>query len=152
MVTADTDVAELLSLVQSTGRKEEESTKYIDSMAELVKKGMEESIFIRFDFSYDKIIMKMFFFSGIETATVDLKKETEEKIWQEGILRHVPVFGNLVNWWSPLAKNAVKGRWLDLEAGVVRSTEVIYEKMAQVEESESNESVSAALNDDAPME
>lgn len=39
MVTADTDVAELLSLVQSTGRKEEESTKYIDSMAELVKKG-----------------------------------------------------------------------------------------------------------------
>lgn len=40
MVTADTDVAELLSLVQSTGRKEEESTKYIDSMAELVKKGM----------------------------------------------------------------------------------------------------------------
>jgi len=43
MVTADTDVAELLSLVQSTGRKEEESTKYIDSMAELVKKGMKKS-------------------------------------------------------------------------------------------------------------
>lgn len=40
MVTADTDVAELLSLVQSTGLKEEESSKYIDSMAELVKKGM----------------------------------------------------------------------------------------------------------------
>lgn len=43
MVTADTDVAELLSLVQSTGRKEEESTKYIDSMAELVKKGIKKS-------------------------------------------------------------------------------------------------------------
>lgn len=40
MVTSDTDVAELLSLVQSTGRKEEESTKYIDSMAELVKRGI----------------------------------------------------------------------------------------------------------------
>ncbi|XP_027840497.2 pyridoxal-dependent decarboxylase domain-containing protein 1 [Aphis gossypii] len=126
MVTADTDVAELLSLVQSTGRKEEESTKYIDSMAELVKK-------------------------GIETATVDLKKETEEKIWQEGILRHVPVFGNIVNWWSPPAKNAVKGRWLDLEAGVVRSTEVIYEKKAQIEESEGNENVTVAA-DDVPME
>ncbi|VVC28517.1 Hypothetical protein CINCED_3A023170 [Cinara cedri] len=121
MVTADTDVAELLSLVQSTGQKEEESTKYIDSMAELVKK-------------------------GIETATVDLQKETEEKIWQEGILRHVPVFGNLVNWWSPPAKNAVKGRWLDLEAGIVRSTEPIYEKKAQVEESDNNESVSAAVD------
>jgi hypothetical protein len=90
-------------------------------------------------------------FLGIETATVDLKKETEEKIWQEGILRHVPVFGNLVNWWSPPAKNAVKGRWLDLEAGVVRSTEVIYEKKAQVEDPESNESVSA-LPDEAPLE
>jgi len=43
MVTAATDVAELLSLVQSTGRKEEESTKYIDSMAELVKKGIKKS-------------------------------------------------------------------------------------------------------------
>lgn len=42
MVTTDTDVAELLSLVQSTGCKEEESSKYIDSMAELVKKGMVE--------------------------------------------------------------------------------------------------------------
>uniref|UniRef100_A0A2H8TGC9 Pyridoxal-dependent decarboxylase domain-containing protein 1 n=1 Tax=Melanaphis sacchari TaxID=742174 RepID=A0A2H8TGC9_9HEMI len=126
MVTSDTDVAELLSLVQSTGRKEEESTKYIDSMAELVKK-------------------------GIETATVDLQKETEEKIWQEGILRHVPVFGNIVNWWSPPAKNAVKGRWLDLEAGVVRSTEVIYEKKAQIEESDDNENVSV-MADDVPIE
>ncbi|XP_050433013.1 pyridoxal-dependent decarboxylase domain-containing protein 1 [Adelges cooleyi] len=116
MVTADTDVAELLSLVQSTGHKEEESTKYIDSMAELVKK-------------------------GIETATVDLKKESDEKIWQEGILRHVPVFGNLVNWWSPPAKNAVRGRWLDLEAGVVRSTEVIYEKKAQLEDSDNSQEV-----------
>lgn len=85
-------------------------------------------------------------FLGIETATVDLQKETEEKIWQEGILRHVPVFGNLVNWWSPPAKNAVKGRWLDLEAGVVRSTETIYEKKAQVDESDCNESVSAAAD------
>ncbi|XP_050542353.1 pyridoxal-dependent decarboxylase domain-containing protein 1 [Daktulosphaira vitifoliae] len=114
MVTADTDVAELLSLVQSTGIKEEESSKYIDSMAELVKK-------------------------GIETATVDLKKESEDKIWQEGILRHVPVFGSLVNWWSPPTKNATRGRWLDLEAGVVRSTEIIYEKKAQKDEIENKQ-------------
>lgn len=83
---------------------------------------------------------------GIETATVDLKKETEEVLWQEGILRHVPVFGNLVNWWSPPVKNAVKGRWLDLDAGVVRSTEVIYEKKAQTDESDGNESVTTAVD------
>lgn len=148
MVTADTDVAELLSLVQSTGRKEEESTKYIDSMAELVKKGMKKTNII-----ITKFCIQTFssIFLGIETATVDLKKETEEKIWQEGILRHVPVFGNIVNWWSPPAKNAVKGRWLDLEAGVVRSTEVIYEKKAQVEESDGNENVPSTA-DDVPME
>lgn len=67
-----------------------------------------------------------------------MKKESEDKIWQEGILRHVPVFGNLVNWWSPPAKSAVRGRWLDLEAGVVRSTEIIYEKKAQKDVIESN--------------
>lgn len=148
MVTSDTDVAELLSLVQSTGLKEEESTKYIDSMAELVKKGMKKTNIIITKFSIQTFSS---IFLGIETATVDLKKETEEKIWQEGILRHVPVFGNIVNWWSPPAKNAVKGRWLDLEAGVVRSTEVIYEKKAQVEESDGNENVPATA-DDVPME
>lgn len=91
-------------------------------------------------------------FLGIETATVDLKKETEEKIWQEGILRHVPVFGNLVNWWSPPAKNAVKGRWLDLEAGVVRSTEIIYEKKAQVEEVNENTATTSDATVDVPTQ
>lgn len=91
-------------------------------------------------------------FLGIETATVDLKKETEEKIWQEGILRHVPVFGNLVNWWSPPAKNAVKGRWLDLEAGVVRSTEIIYEKKAQAEEVIENTATTSDATVDVPIE
>lgn len=40
-------------------------------------------------------------FLGIETATLDLQKENEERLWQEGILRHVPVVGTFVNWWSP---------------------------------------------------
>lgn len=58
----------------------------------------------------------------------DLQKENEEKLWQEGILRHVPVFGNIVNWWSPLDKEngGIKGRSLDLSAGVIESTENIY--------------------------
>lgn len=104
MVTADTDVAELLSLVETVGKQEEDSCKFIDTMAEVVKK-------------------------GIETATLDLMKESEEKIWQDGILRQVPVFGTLVNWWSPPNKDGgagIKGRSLDLTAGVVASTENIY--------------------------
>lgn len=39
MVTADTDVAELLSLVETVGKQEEDSWKFIDTMAEVVKKG-----------------------------------------------------------------------------------------------------------------
>lgn len=68
-----------------------------------------------------------------------------------------------MNWWSPVDKNAVKGRWLDLEAGVVRSTEIIYEKKAQVEDADNNEDLAttAATTDadtnatatvDTPME
>lgn len=63
----------------------------------------------------------------------DLQKENEEKLWQEGILRHVPVFGNIVNWWSPISKEngGIKGRSLDLSAGVIESTENIYRNHKQ---------------------
>lgn len=108
MVTAETDIAELLNLVEETGQQEEESWKFIDSMAEVVRK-------------------------GIEAATLDLQKENEDKLWQEGILRHVPVFGSFVNWWSPVDKDPtrVKGRSLDLTAGTIETTENIYRYHAQ---------------------
>jgi hypothetical protein len=58
------------------------------------------------------------FQSGIETATQDLQKENAERVWQEGILRQMPVVGSLVNWWSPLSKETgIKGRSLNLTAG-----------------------------------
>lgn len=110
MVTADTDVEELLSLVTAIGKDVEESSKYLDTMVEIVKK-------------------------GIETATIDLQKENEERLWQEGILRHVPVFGSIVNWWNPITKETgVKGRSLNLQAGVVESTENIYRYHMQLQQ------------------
>lgn len=75
------------------------------------------------------LVMLQFMGAGIQTALLDLQKESEEKLWQEGLLRHVPVFGNIVNWWSPLNKEnggGIKGRSLDLTAGVIESTENIY--------------------------
>lgn len=55
---------------------------------------------------------------GIETAQTDLERENAEKLWQEGILRHVPVVGTFVNWWSPISKETgVRGRSLNLQAG-----------------------------------
>ncbi|XP_014288455.1 pyridoxal-dependent decarboxylase domain-containing protein 1 isoform X1 [Halyomorpha halys] len=102
MVTSDTDVGELLSLVETAGQEEEETGKVLDTMAEVVKR-------------------------GIEAATLELQRESDEQLWQEGILRAVPVVGSIVNWWSPHHKGSgIKGRSLDLTAGIVASTENIY--------------------------
>ncbi|GFG32848.1 hypothetical protein Cfor_06346 [Coptotermes formosanus] len=110
MVTADTDVEELLGLVVTVGQEVEESSRFLETMTEIVKK-------------------------GIEAATLDLQKENEERLWQEGILRHVPVFGSLVNWWSPRSKESgIKGRSLNLTAGVVESTENIYRYHMQLQQ------------------
>lgn len=72
--------------------------------------------------------------AGIETATLDLQKENEERLWQEGILRQVPVVGTFVNWWSPKTKESgIKGRSLNLTQGVVESTENIYKYHMQMQ-------------------
>lgn len=39
MVTADTDIEELLSLVTTIGQNVEESSKFLETMVEIVKKG-----------------------------------------------------------------------------------------------------------------
>lgn len=39
MVTAETDISELLSLVISTGREIETSSKFLDQMTDIVRKG-----------------------------------------------------------------------------------------------------------------
>jgi hypothetical protein len=68
MIAWDTDLAELLNLVVATGRQEQENSKLLNTFSEMVKK-------------------------GIEKAQSDLQREQEEKIWKDGLLRHVPVFG-----------------------------------------------------------
>ncbi|XP_017887955.1 putative pyridoxal-dependent decarboxylase domain-containing protein 2 [Ceratina calcarata] len=109
MVTQDTDVAELLSLVLQVGQEVEASSKLLDTISEVVKR-------------------------GIEAAQTDLERENAEKLWQEGILRHVPVVGSFVNWWSPPSKETgVRGRSLNLQAGVVESTENIYKYHMQLQ-------------------
>lgn len=108
MLTPQSDVEELLNLVVRVGQSIEENSRVLDSMGEIVKK-------------------------GIETATLDLQKENEERLWQEGILRQVPVVGTFVNWWSPKIKETgVRGRSLNLTQGVVESTENIYKYHMQM--------------------
>ncbi|XP_072931649.1 pyridoxal-dependent decarboxylase domain-containing protein 1 [Epargyreus clarus] len=77
MVTADTDVDELLDLVISAGKEVEESSKVLTDMTEVLKKGIEAA-----------------------------QAELERSAWQEGLLRRVPVVGRVVSWWAPPAPPA----------------------------------------------
>lgn len=110
MVTSDTDIEELLDLVIGAGNALQESSKVLDSMAEVIRK-------------------------GILDAELDLRKEADEKVWNDGILRVVPVVGSVLNWINPLPKDGgsgIRGRSLNLQQGVVESTENIYKYHMQL--------------------
>ncbi|XP_013415606.1 putative pyridoxal-dependent decarboxylase domain-containing protein 2 isoform X2 [Lingula anatina] len=110
LITEETDMEELIGLVYTTAKEIEESSKFLEKMSEIVRK-------------------------GIEAANEDLKKENEEKLIQEGLLRHVPLVGSLVSWWSPPPKETgVKGRTFNLASGKVHSTEETYKYHMQIQE------------------
>ena len=62
MVTMETDVEELLGLVIHTGREIDDAVSQLHTMSEVVKRGVLQ-------------------------AQDELQKESENQIWQEGILR-----------------------------------------------------------------
>jgi len=101
MVSMETDVEELLALVINTGKQLDEQIIQLTQMSELVRK-------------------------GIVQASEDLQRENDEAVWQEGVLRHVPIVGSLYNWINPLQKPLIKGRCLSLKEGKLESTESIY--------------------------
>lgn len=110
MVTSETDIEELLDLVIGAGNEIQESSKVLDSMAEVIK-------------------------AGIRAAENDLQKEADEKLWNEGILRVVPVVGNVLNWINPLPRETstgIRGRSLNLSEGKVESTENTYKYHVQL--------------------
>ncbi|XP_023239036.1 putative pyridoxal-dependent decarboxylase domain-containing protein 2 isoform X1 [Centruroides sculpturatus] len=110
MVTDDLDMEELVNLVLTSGQELEESSKFIETMSEMVRQGIEE-------------------------ANKELEQENIERIMQEGVIRHVPIVGSLVNWWSPVSKETgIKGRSFNLTSGIVESTENIYKYHMQIQQ------------------
>ena len=63
MVTMDTDVEELLNLVINCGKDIDEAVSQLETLSEVVKKGMEQ-------------------------AQEELRKEVDNQLWQEGLLRY----------------------------------------------------------------
>ncbi|KAK3601847.1 hypothetical protein CHS0354_041770 [Potamilus streckersoni] len=107
LITEDTDVEKLIDLVYSTGKEVEESSKYLESMSDIIKR-------------------------GIEAVNKDLEQENLNKLYHEGVLRQVPLVSSFINWWSPPPKDTVKGRTFDLSSGMLASTDETYKYRMQV--------------------
>ncbi|XP_037545286.1 pyridoxal-dependent decarboxylase domain-containing protein 1 [Nematolebias whitei] len=105
MVTKDLDVSELASTITSLGREIEESGRLFENMTERVRKGILE-------------------------AELQLQKDNEDKLMEEGMLRQLPLVGSVLNWFSPV-QSSIKGRTFNLAAGSLDSTDVMFSTKAQ---------------------
>ncbi|XP_053550713.1 LOW QUALITY PROTEIN: pyridoxal-dependent decarboxylase domain-containing protein 1 [Bombina bombina] len=105
MATDDVDVSELVETIATMGRDIEESSKLLENMTEVVRKGILE-------------------------AEIQLQKANEERLLEEGVLRQIPLVGSMLNWFSPVQATP-KGRTFNLTAGSLESTEITYASKAQ---------------------
>uniref|UniRef100_A0A8C8CZH1 Pyridoxal-dependent decarboxylase domain-containing protein 1 n=1 Tax=Oncorhynchus tshawytscha TaxID=74940 RepID=A0A8C8CZH1_ONCTS len=105
MATEDLDVAELVDTIAALGRDIEENGRLLENMTEVVRKGIQE-------------------------AELQLQKDNQDKLMEEGVLRQIPLVGSVLNWFSPF-QSTVKGRTFNLAAGSLDSTEPTYSMKAQ---------------------
>lgn len=105
MVSMETDVEELLNLVVRSGT-------HIEQQAEQQETELAD--------------MSAMLRASIDKAQEELRRESDAALWQEGLLRHVPLVGSLYNWLSPAQKAPIKGRSLTLTQGKLESTEAVY--------------------------
>lgn len=104
----ETEVEELLTLVINCGKDIDEAVNQLESMSEVVK-------------------------NGVAQAQEELRKEADNQIWQEGILRHVPIVGSFYNWLSPVPEEVkAKGRYLNLQEGKLETTDKMYKHHMQI--------------------
>lgn len=128
MLADERDLEDLIGMVAEKGKQIEESSQYLESLAEMVRQ-------------------------GIEAANVDLRKENEERLMQEGALRQMPLVGSLLNWWSPLSQEStnIKGRAFDLKTGRIHSTDVIYKHKLQIKMDEGEAGNESSLDPVTPI-
>lgn len=105
MVTDNLDIPELVVTIAATGKEIEESSKLLENMTEIVRKGIVE-------------------------AEQELQKASEAKLLEEGVLRQIPLVGSVLNWLSPVQRS-VKGKSFNLSGGFLELTENVSEMDAQ---------------------
>ncbi|XP_065681028.1 pyridoxal-dependent decarboxylase domain-containing protein 1-like [Hydra vulgaris] len=77
---------------------------------------------------------------NIEEAMTKIEREREEKFFQDGVLRSVPIVSSLYNWWSPPPKedHGVIGRSFDLSSGKLEATDKTYKFKMQLHDDQSD--------------
>ncbi|XP_078691676.1 putative pyridoxal-dependent decarboxylase domain-containing protein 2 isoform X3 [Branchiostoma floridae x Branchiostoma belcheri] len=119
LVSDDVSVEELVQEVYATGKELEDSSRFLERMADMVRK-------------------------GIEQAEQELQKANEEKIMEEGVIRQIPIVGSVWNWLSPIQAKTpggnVKGTTFNLSSGSVESTETTYKYKMQIQGGSPNSS------------
>uniref|UniRef100_A0A8C5BB06 Pyridoxal-dependent decarboxylase domain-containing protein 1 n=1 Tax=Gadus morhua TaxID=8049 RepID=A0A8C5BB06_GADMO len=99
------DISHLVNTVAALGREIEEKGKLFENMAEVVQRGILE-------------------------AQLQLQKDSEKRILEEGVLRQLPVVSSVLNWFSPW-EASVNGRTFNLTDGLLDSTEPTYSSKDQ---------------------
>ncbi|CAL8342813.1 unnamed protein product [Merluccius merluccius] len=105
MVTDELNISKLVNTIAALGREIEENGKLFENMAEVVQRGILE-------------------------AELQLQKDIEKRILEEGLLRQLPVVSSVLNWFSPV-ETSVKGRTFNLTDGSLDSSEPTYSTKAQ---------------------
>ncbi|CAQ16135.1 Pyridoxal-dependent decarboxylase domain-containing protein 1 [Caenorhabditis elegans] len=97
------DLHNLVEMVAQKGKEIENSQQYLDSLAHLIRQ-------------------------GIEAANEALRKENDQRLQNEGMMRQLPIMGSLVNWWSPLTPESqnIRGRAFNLKTGEMQETDVLF--------------------------
>lgn len=116
LVNRTVSVQELIELLEKTVKEVQESSKFLEKMADVIRK-------------------------GIEAAEHDLVQDSNDILLEEGLLRQVPIVSSVFNWLSPLNhEKKIKGRTFDLSSGSLHTTEKTYKYHMQVQDEEEESS------------
>ena len=112
LVNRTVSVQEIVELLEKTVKEVQESAKFMEKMAEVIRK-------------------------GIEAAEHDLVQDSNDILMEEGLLRQVPIVSSVFNWLSPMQhEKKIKGRTFDLSSGSLQTTEKTYKYHMQVQDGE----------------
>jgi len=122
LMSEDLDIKALLDHITESASSFENNSKYLERMANIIKK-------------------------GIDDANKELLEEADAQFYEKGIMRNIPLFGPMLNWVSPIEDKRMIGRSFSLTSGEIHSSEGVYNSVApSVRSSRAMSSVSDSIS------